>query len=151
MNSLYNNINTFLSNRTTLLEIKDNLFTDFDSEIIEYCNEKANFINGKYNRIKLYDYSNDLFEIILICWDSNSESKIHDHPEKGCILQLFEGRLEEHLYDSDLKLIKISTIDSNNTSYINNSIGFHKIKCIDKAISLHIYSPPNHKMKILGI
>ena len=151
MNSLYNNINTLLSNGTTLLEIKDNLFTNFDSKIIEYCNEKTNFINGEYNRIKLYDYSNDLFEIILIYWDSNSESKIHDHPEKGCILQLFEGQLEEHLYDSDLKLIKITTIDSNNTSYINNSIGFHKIKCIDKAISLHIYSPPNHKIKILGI
>jgi hypothetical protein len=150
MNSLYNNINTFLSNGSTLLEIKNDLFTDFDSGVLEYCNEKATFTNGKYNRIKLYDYSNDLFETILICWDANSESKIHDHPENGCILQLFEGQLEENLYDSDLKLIKHTTINSNNVSYMDNNIGFHKIKCIDKAMSLHIYSPPNHKMKILG-
>ena len=89
--------------------------------------------------------------MILICWSSNSESKIHDHPEKGCILQLFEGVLEEHLYDSDLNLIKLTTINSNNTSYMDNNIGFHKIKCIEKAMSLHIYSPPNHKMRIFGI
>jgi hypothetical protein len=150
MDNLYNYINTFLSNGTTLLEIKDNLLTYFDLQVLKYCNEKANFTDGKYNRIKLYDYSNDQFEMILICWDYNSESKIHDHPEKGCILQLFEGKLEEHLYDSELKIIKITTIDANNISYMDNSVGYHKIKCIEKAMSLHIYSPANHKMKIFG-
>lgn len=150
MNDLFQFFNNSLSNGLTLKEIKEDLSIYIDPEVITYCNNKANYTSGKYSRIKLHDYSNDLFEMILICWDTGSESRIHDHPENGCVFNLMNGCLEEHLYDSNIKLKKITTVNSNNTSYMENSIGYHKIKCIDKAMSLHIYSPPNHKMKILG-
>lgn len=150
MDDLFQYINISLSNGLTLKDIKSNLFTYFNSQVIEYCEKNILYTSGKYNRIKLYDYSNDLFEIILICWDTNSESKIHDHPENGCALRLMKGCLEEHLYDSELRLKQIYKFNANNTSYMENSMGYHKIKCIKKAMSLHIYSPPSHKMKILG-
>jgi len=149
MEELYQFINSNLSRGILLKDIKDDLFSFCSPEVIKYCEQKANYTTGKYNRIKLTDYSNEIFEIILICWDTGSETRIHDHPDKGCALQLMKGCLQEHLYDSNIKLKKINTIISNNTSYMENSIGYHKIKCIDAALSLHIYSPPNHKMKIL--
>ena len=150
MNNLFQYINTTLSNGLTLKEIKEDFSKYIDSEVIAYSDDKANYTLDSYNKIKLQDYSNDLFEMILICWDAGSESKIHDHPEKGCVFNLMNGCLEEHLYDSNIEFKKITTVYSNNTSYMENSIGYHKIKCIDKAMSLHIYSPPNYKMKILG-
>lgn len=150
MNKLYNFINENLSRDLLLKDIKDDIYKYFNLETINYCISKANFLDDKYNRIKLYDYSNELFEIILICWDINSETKIHDHPEKGCVLYLIDGILEEQLFNKDIILYKTTIFNSKNTSYMENSIGFHKIKCIDKALSLHIYSPPNHKMKIMN-
>lgn len=149
MNNIFQYVNVSLSNELSLNEIKDNLSTYLNEDVIKYCNDNATYINNKHNKIKLHDYSNDLFETILICWDDGSESKIHDHPENGCILQLLNGCLEEYLYDSNLKLQKISTFNSGDISYMENSIGYHKIKCINKAISLHIYSPSNYIMTVL--
>jgi hypothetical protein len=149
MDKLYNYINEKLSNGILLKDIKDNIFTYFDSETINYCELKANYNENKYNRIKINDYSNELFEMILICWDTNSETKIHDHPERGCILYLIDGQMEEYLYNKDLVLYKTTSFNSKSTSYMENSLGYHKLRCIDKAISLHIYSPPNYKMRIM--
>ena len=150
MNKLYDYINENLSRDLLLKDIKDDLHIYVDEKTTDYCKLNAIYTNGKYNRIKLYDYSNDLFEIILIYWDTLSETKIHDHPEKGCALYLIEGELEEQLYNKDLKLYKTNMFNSRNTSYMENSLGYHKIKCINKAMSIHIYSPPNHKMRIAG-
>jgi cysteine dioxygenase len=94
----------------------------------------------------LDNYSNDIFELVLICWDKNSETKIHDHPTKGCILYLIDGKLEEELFDKSLKKIKNSIFERNNVSYMHNKKGYHKIKCLEKTISLHIYSPSNYKI-----
>jgi hypothetical protein len=151
MNKLYNFINDKLSKDLLLKDIKDNIFLYIDIETINYCKSNAIYNNNKkYNRKKLHEYSNDLFEIILICWDENSETSIHDHPEKGCILYLIDGILEEQIYDVNLTLHKTTKINSKTTSYMENSLGYHKIKCINNAISLHIYSPPNYKIQIMN-
>lgn len=150
MYKLYDFINNNLSKNLLLKDIKDSLYIYFDMETIKYCMSKVLFNCNKYNRIKLYDYSNDLFEMVLICWDINSETKIHDHPEKGCALYLIDGILEEQQYNDSLELCKTTYFNKKNTSYMENSMGYHKIRCCEKAISLHIYSPPNHKMRILN-
>jgi hypothetical protein len=148
MNSLYQFINSAFATGLTLSDIKPLFSSYFNEEVVNYCIGMSNYSSGKYNRIKLFDYSNDSFELILICWDSNSESRIHDHPHNGCVLHLMSGTLEEHLYDHSIKLSQITKINQGDTSYMDNLLGYHKIKCIDKAMSLHLYSPVNHKMKI---
>lgn len=150
MNNLYNFINEKLNAGILLKDVIENIYSYFDSKTINYCISKAKYISGNYNKIKLHEYSNDLFEMILICWDTNSETKIHDHPENGCVLYLMEGKLEEYLYNKELSLSKMTTFNSRNISYMENSFGYHKIKCVDKSISLHIYSPPNYIMRIVG-
>ncbi len=150
MQDLYNYINSAIKDGLPLTEIKPNIKDFINQSVITHLYSNAKYSLGKYNRIKMSDYSNELFEIILICWDKDSNTKIHDHPDGGCILHLINGELEEHLYDKQLSLITITKVVPGMSSYMDNSIGYHKIKSPDYSMSLHIYSPPNHKMKIMS-
>lgn len=95
-------------------------------------------------------YQSKLFEIVLICWNSNQSSNIHNHPDKGCILKVVDNYLIEEFYNTNIKLEKITTINKNDISYIDNDIGYHKIINQQKpTISIHIYSPPNFKSIII--
>lgn len=95
-------------------------------------------------------YQCDKFEIVLICWNKNQTSNIHDHPDKGCILIVLDNYLIEEFYNLDIKLEKINNINQNEISYIDNTMGYHKIINKDKpTISLHIYNPPNYKCNII--
>jgi len=147
MNKLFEYLNQKSLKNTNLKEIKKSLAEYINDDIIDYCYSKAIFNLKKYNKIKLTEFSNDKFELVLICWDEKSETLIHDHPDNGCVLYLMDGELEEELYNKSLKLIKKSVYKPRNISYMDNSKGYHKIKCQKKAISLHIYSPPNYQIK----
>lgn len=150
MEDLYNHIYSSVLNKIPLQQVKLSIKSFINEDVISYCYSKSKYDIRKYNRIKLSDYSNELFEIILICWDINSETKIHDHPDGGCILHLINGKLEEYLYNSNLELVKTTKLEHDNTSYMDNRLGYHKIKSLDYSMSLHIYSPPNYKMKIMS-
>ena len=52
----------------------------------------------KYNKEKVYTC--ELFDIYIITWNIGQKSRIHDHPEDGCLLQVLQGSLYEELYDS---------------------------------------------------
>jgi hypothetical protein len=145
MNKLFEYLKSF--NSLNLKEIKKTLPKFINNDINNFCYSKAIFNLKKYNKIKLTDFSNDKFELVIICWDEKSETLIHDHPDNGCILYLIDGVLEEELYNKSLKLIKNSVYRPKNVSYMDNNKGYHKIKCQKKAISLHIYSPPNYQIK----
>ena len=43
-------------------------------------------------------YQNDKFEIYVICWSNNCLSLIHNHPQRGCLMKILDGILEEELY-----------------------------------------------------
>ena len=99
------------------------------------------FDDNKYNRIKIYADEN--FEIILICWKKDQKSRIHDHPENGCIMKLLSGKLIESKYINDKSLSKILTrnIYCHDTTYIKGNFGLHDIFACENSVSLHIYSP----------
>ena len=94
-------------------------------------------------------FQNDKYELILIKWKPNSESLIHDHASNGCLLKVIDGELIESLYNKNLELIKETKYQSGDINYIDNHIGYHKIKNIhnQESYSLHLYSPPNHEIK----
>ena len=90
-------------------------------------------------------YSSEQFDIILIEWEINSFTKIHDHPEKGCIVKILDGILYEENFDRSLYLMNINTLKKNDIGYkIGNNI-LHRIICKKPAKSLHIYIPGNYK------
>jgi len=99
-----------------------------------------------YNRIILK--SNDLFDIMLICWNIDQESKIHDHPENGCLLKVLKGELLEDIYfnkNDVMSYVKTNVVSENNFGYREKNTMIHKIIPTQKTVSLHIYSPSNFK------
>ena len=94
-------------------------------------------------------YRDNKFEIIIISWNKNQYSKIHNHSENGCLFKILEGELVESRYNTK-NLQNYATIKYNKysgVSYIDNSIYYHKRDNIfdDICISIHVYSPPNFK------
>jgi len=138
------------------INISNNYFNKL-SDTIDIVNQYNNtdwkqyvvFSDINYNRIKLTKYSNDMFEFILICWSPSQESPIHNHPTNGCIMKVLDGCLEETLYDHNINIKSINIYNINETSYMDNMKGLHKIKSKGYSVSLHIYSPPNYKSNVL--
>jgi cysteine dioxygenase len=112
----------------------------------------VHFLEETYNKVKIYE--DDLIEIILICWNENQESYIHDHPSNGCLLKILDGKLLEENYinlklDNTIKKINEIEMNINNIFYKEGSDILHRIKNYkNKSISLHIYSPPKYKSNI---
>jgi len=95
-------------------------------------------------------FRNELFEILIICWNKNQESCIHDHPENGCIVKILKGSLIEECYtqnNDEMKMISTNELKIGSTSYQEGKDGLHKIinpnpnEC---AVTIHVYSPPNY-------
>jgi cysteine dioxygenase len=98
-------------------------------------------------------FRNEQFEIYQINWLKNAETTIHQHPKNGCIMKIIQGSLHEKLYKAmtyhieekemtNKYEIKNTIYNTNDVSYIDDTLGLHKIIAIENSISLHIYSPP---------
>jgi cysteine dioxygenase len=105
------------------------------------------FENSTYTRNSIIQ--NDLFSLLIICWDKGSGSPIHDHPSEGCWIVGLEGTVEEKRYiakkDGTLKETITSVVKPGELSWMHNSIGYHKVgnpSPNDRSSTLHIYSPP---------
>tara|TARA_B110000208_G_C11617975_1_gene376132 strand:+ start:505 stop:819 length:315 start_codon:yes stop_codon:yes gene_type:complete len=84
-------------------------------------------------------------DIYFIVWQPNAISKIHNHSENGCHMFIIKGLLKEELYNKELSLIDINYYGSLEKSYIDDKIGYHKIKNSNQyTFSIHIYHPKNH-------
>ena len=105
------------------------------------------------------------FTILLLVWDKNQFSPIHDHASSNCWVKLLSGLLQEVRYSAtgyDLAqgeaadATRVTPLSSNVYSpgavtYINDQQGLHKMgNPSGSAItcSLHIYSPPYRECNI---
>ena len=132
--------------------LDNNKLYDFKNYVKQYSGDDwkkyVSFTDDTYkkNLVK----KNDELEMIVICWNNNQVSGIHDHPSNGCILKVLQGDLEEHNYcniNNKLELLNVNLCKENSISYQEGKNGLHSIKNNDnKTISLHIYSPPNYKL-----
>ena len=144
----------------------DNLINKIDKKLrsgknLKYCLEDLRFFNGSYlieeaefneeNYIRKVLFQNDLFEIILIGWDVNQKSPIHNHSSNGCIFKLLSGHIFETIYSTSyINKLETYSFCPGSCKYIDNNMYYHRIenKSENKAVSLHIYSPPNFKAEI---
>ena len=90
------------------------------------------------------------YTLLLLCWNPHKSSPIHDHSGVQCHLRVISGKLHETLYDwpeektEEMKLKKEIVLQPNEVSFINDTIGLHKVSnpYDEMAISLHLYTPP---------
>lgn len=105
------------------------------------------FCDDKYHRNTVY--SNDNIELIIISWNNNQISGVHDHPENGCLIRILQGELVEEIYEKKndgLEFKKSRNYKKDSIGYQEGETGLHNIQIKDnKTVSLHIYSPPNYK------
>lgn len=128
------------------------LFQNLQNILIKYDDvDYKQYI--KYSDItyqRNYVTSNDLFDIIIISWKAGQKSKIHDHPENGCIMTVLEGKLQECVYanhDSPV-FLHCKYLSPKEVAYKKSNVILHDIKAITNTVSLHIYSPPKYITKI---
>ena len=88
-------------------------------------------------------FRNNISEIIIISWLPGQHTRLHSHPDNGCILKVLRGSLNEITKNNNI--ISEKTVSEGNTSIMHNNFGQHIISNItdEIAVSLHIYSPPN--------
>ena len=105
--------------------------------------------NIGYKKSLLYTNKELNFDIFEIVWYPHSETLIHDHADNGCLLRLMKGSLVEIKYNNDLIPKNKIYLQKENSSYIDNHIGLHKIQNPNDeiAISYHLYSPSGYKTK----
>lgn len=90
---------------------------------------------------KSYFIQSKDYDIVLINWEKDAITKIHDHPEIGCHLVVVSGLLEETLYSDNIIKTKIYP----NQSSFRKGNDKHTIKALEKSQSIHIYMPGFYK------
>ena len=134
-----NNIILYYKIKYILGKINNNLFLE-EFKNYNFINI-LNINNNNYIYTKNIIYTSEVCDIMLIKWNKNAITKIHDHPENGCIVKILEGNLLEKCYNKNLDITKINNMLINDIGYkISNNI-LHSIECINDAYSLHVYIP----------
>ena len=138
-----NLINYFIKNEYKLISEMESCkkLINFNNDFIEW-RKYIRYDKNKYSKNIIF--RNKSFEIILISWLPRHHSRIHSHPENGCIMKVLYGELFELRKDNDI--IIENKYKENQVTFMHNKYGKHIISNISNkpAISLHVYSPPNY-------
>jgi hypothetical protein len=119
----------------------------------DWKNYILNDSNKPYSRNKVLE--RDDFDIYVLTWNPKSRSKIHDHPEAGCLMRVMNGNIFECKYslvNDKLAPMSYLTLDKDsNTSYIHNDFCYHEVgnSRNEIGVSIHIYSPKNYTPKVI--
>ena len=117
------------------------LFKEYITKSI--INWRDYVIFNKYMYSKNIIYRNAIFEIIIISWLPGQFTRLHGHPNNGCLMKVLYGTLNEVLF-IDNKTYTEQKINTNDATFIKNNkhiVSNISNKC---CISIHIYSPPNY-------
>jgi cysteine dioxygenase len=93
----------------------------------------------------------EAYELLVLCWEPDVESPIHDHAGQHCWMAVLEGRIEEVHYEwpaagsaGPLRERGARTFDPGRVAYIDDGIALHLVRPADgrRAVSLHLYARP---------
>lgn len=91
---------------------------------------------------------NEKFELILICWEKEQVTAIHDHGGEECWVYFIEGDFREHVYTEteggELSIVKTTNTKAGDISYMIDFMGFHNLENLSdkRSMSLHLYAKP---------
>lgn len=92
---------------------------------------------------------NDVLEIAILCWEVNQGCPIHDHPDKGCLVRIMQGKLKETKYELQAYPVYTSAVilNTSETTYLEGGKIIHDLFNYSgqRAVSLNLYSQPNYK------
>ncbi|XP_052786590.1 cysteine dioxygenase type 1-like [Mya arenaria] len=158
----------------TLADLVDGLHKFFSHEKINIDNVKeymsmyksknkewrkfAKFDQHRYTR-NLVDVGNGKFNLMILCWNENQGSSIHSHANSHCFMKVVDGSVNEEMFDwpneseseHEMSAKGMSTYNRNEVAYICDAMGLHRVSNpshTDKAVSLHLYSPPFDECKV---
>lgn len=125
----------------------DNKYPDFidtntmidKQALLEY----AIWTDKPYTRVCLFE--NTAFELILICWNPNAQTAIHDHDDQNCRVFFLDGPFQETIYCVNGKnTLQTNHIDPGSTSRMKKGRLCHSLKNASdrKAMTLHLYNEP---------
>ena len=142
-------ISSTIAKEDALINVKDFIKT-YDFSSVDFPS-LAQFDPKSYKRTLLY--ADAYIDIYLIGWEAKQGSKIHDHPDNGCVMRILQNELSEETYiqNNELGLEKLSyrNLKLGECGHIKKSTILHRVmnESDKKSLSLHIYSPPNFKTK----
>lgn len=89
----------------------------------------------------------DQYELILLCWDKGHQTSIHCHGGEECWVYNASGRIMEEHYDfkdGKLSIENSEELIVGEVSYMNDDLGYHKLKNVanGRSLSLHLYMNP---------
>lgn len=150
LNNIINQLDDLFLNEIPSLQKIEQTIKSYDSD--DWKQYKEEFISNQptdftYNKIKLHQNTN--YEIFLIIWNSYTQTKIHDHPNGGCIMKLLDGRLMEDSYilleENKIKFHQRNILLPGQTTHkISNQILHQIFSLREISTSIHIYLPPGH-------
>ncbi|KAH2034724.1 hypothetical protein KXV65_000258 [Aspergillus fumigatus] len=125
----------------------------YTSSSADWARYMRNDPSKNYTRNLVADISGRA-NLLLLVWNPEKGSPIHDHANAHCIMKILDGELNESVYytptaedqDSSLKIKTNTTYQPNEVAYISDQIGLHRVVNPAKdrlAVSLHLYTPPN--------
>lgn len=91
----------------------------------------------------------DKYELILLCWDGNAVTPVHDHGGEDCWVYQLRGSLTEVRYiqnKDNSAVVPVNEIELSpgKLTYMHDRMGFHSIENRSKnqAVTLHLYASP---------
>jgi len=111
-------------------------------------------------------FSNEHFELMVICWKSGQGSRIHNHADSHCWMTILHGQMVEEIFKligTTQKPTSLPQGDCPNiekigcrkhligdVGYMNDSIGLHVMRTceLSDGVSLHVYAPPITNVRI---
>lgn len=109
----------------------------------------AHFAPGCYTRNLVG--RTEWYELLVLCWDADQASPIHDHAGQNCWMAVLEGRIEEvhYAYPAAGQVGPLTpggsrSFEPGRVAFINDGIALHRVRPTDgrRGISLHLYSRP---------
>ena len=103
----------------------------------DYCFWSSSF----YTRNCIFE--NEKFELILLCWEKDQKTPIHDHGGEQCWVKVIEGEFKETIYKSnevsDFNILKSTLFKAGDIAYMIDFMGCHQLKNLSnqQALSLH--------------
>jgi len=110
----------------------------------KYCH----FLDETYTRNAVIH--NDVFTILILCWEKECKSVIHDHPCDGCFIVGIDGTLEETKFakrgdEKELVEVGKNIVKKGDIAWMHDYLGFHRVtnpSTTERAVTLHVYHPP---------
>ena len=92
---------------------------------------------------------NDQYELLVLCWDTNQCSPVHNHEGQDCWMAVLEGPMEEVHYEAPtsegpLACGPVRRFETGQVAYISDEIALHLVRAHESgpAVSLHLYAKP---------